>query len=284
MRLVKFQRPDGQKLNLEIVRYRPGDRLRSDNADRHRHDFHSIFFIQQGQSLQELDFEDYALGQDQVLIIPAGTTHLEKEVRSFSAYVLLVKDDFFSVPQQGLVNGFIRFAVVMRKLLINVPPTLRENILAYFDLLFAEQNLPEHQNRTFILQNLLLALLNKLESMIQDVSGQQSFISLRKPFQDFVSLVERHFTQHHQLDFYTSQLQITPRRLNEILKELIGMTASNYIIDRTITEAKRQLCFSERSVKEIAFELGYESQYYFSRLFKKRTQMSPDQFRKVYAE
>jgi len=284
MRLVKFQRPDGQKLNLEVLRYQPGDRLKGGNSERHRHDFHSILFIRSGYSLQELDFEDYQLGPNQVLIIPAGTTHLEKEVRAFSAYVILVKDDFFSKMQKPLLNGFVQFALVMRKLLIHIEPQLLPNIEHYFQLLDLEQNFPANQNRTFILQNVLLALINKLESLTQQISGGNSFISQRKPFQDFITLVEGNFTHQHQLDFYTSQLNITPRRLNEILKDLIGTTASNYIIDRTITEAKRQLCFDERSVKEIAFDLGYESQYYFSRIFKKRTDMSPDQFRKQFAE
>lgn len=284
MSLVKFKRPDGQNLNIEVLRYAPGDQQRITSRERHRHDFHSISFIQSGYSLQELDFEDYELGPDQILIIPAGTTHLEKEVRNYSAYVILVKDDFFSQAQLRLLNGFIVYAKLMRKLLIPIEASQLANMTSYFDLLFTEQNDTVQQNRTFILQNILLALVNKLEGMIQEFSGDNAFISLRKPFQEFVSLVENNFSQQHQLEFYTSQMQMTARKLNEMLKEIIGTTASNYIIDRTLTEARRLLCFTQKSVKEIAFELGYDSQFYFSRLFKKRTEMSPDQFRKEYGE
>ena len=51
-----------------------------------------------------------------------------------------------------------------------------------------------------------------------------------------------------------------------------------------ILDAKRELCYYNKSVKEIAFELGYDNQYYFSRIFKKRTTFSPEEFRKQFAQ
>ena len=42
--------------------------------------------------------------------------------------------------------------------------------------------------------------------------------------------------------------------------------------------------FTDSSIKEIAFDLGYDNPYYFSRIFKKRTQMNPEEFRKAFAE
>ena len=284
MKVVEFKRPDGKGLNIEIIKYHAGDASRNASPDRHRHEFHSIFFIQSGQSVQEIDFEDFEISADQVMIIPKGSVHWEKEQRNLSGYVILFNEDFFSEIQSQLLNGFLQYAIALRKLLIPIEASLVDNIETYFVLLDQEQRGPENQNQTFILQNLMLALLNKLEGFIQHLPDIQSFISYRSPFQRFITLVEKHYTQHQGIDFYTQSLQISPRKLNEILKQLTGHTAANFLIERIIMEAKRELCFSEKSVKEIAHQLGYDSQYYFSRLFKKRTQLSPEKFRALFAE
>ena len=120
--------------------------------------------------------------------------------------------------------------------------------------------------------------------MIQTLPDKNSFLAIRRPFQRFIKLVEHNYQQQNSLAYYTSELQITPRKLNEITKKLTGKTASNFLIDRIIMEAKRELCFGEKSIKEIAFGLGYESPYYFSRMFKKRTGVSPEHFRAEFAE
>ena len=284
MKTVQFHRPDGKKLNIEIIRYSPEDLSRNKTPDRHRHAFHSVFFIIKGESRQEIDFQDYELTQNQVMLIPKGAIHWEKEIKGLSGYTILFKDDFFSTPQQQLLYGLLQYAVALGKLLI---PINKEDLAAvklYFELLMEEQNSFENQNHTFILQNLMLALLNKLEGLIQKLPHTNSFISYRQPFQRFIQLVDSTYMQQNKLDFYASELNITQRKLNEIVKKVTGQTATNFIIDRIMLEAKRELCFSEKSVKEIAFELGYESQYYFSRIFKKRMGKSPDEFRLDYAE
>ncbi len=284
MNTVHFQRPDGKNLNIEIIRYQPDDLPRNTTVDRHRHDFHSIFFILAGSSIQEIDFEEYAIQADQVMLIPQGAVHWEKESIQLAGYTILFKDDFFSAPQRDLLYGLLQYAVALRKLSISIEASQRKNILTYFELLMEEQQGEVNQNQTFILQNLMLALLNKLEGMVQNLPENNSFIKQRQPFQRFIQLVEQSFSQHNNLDFYSEELHLTKRKLNDAVKSITGQTAANFIIDRVLLEAKRELCFSQKSIKEIAFELGYESQYYFSRIFKNRIGQSPEQFRAAYAE
>lgn len=204
MKTVQFHRPDGKKLNIEIIRYSPEDLSRNKTPDRHRHAFHSVFFIIKGESRQEIDFQDYELTQNQVMLIPKGAIHWEKEIKGLSGYTILFKDDFFSTPQQQLLYGLLQYAVALGKLLI---PINKEDLAAvklYFELLMEEQNSFENQNHTFILQNLMLALLNKLEGLIQKLPHTNSFISYRQPFQRFIQLVDSTYMQQNKLDFYAS--------------------------------------------------------------------------------
>ena len=284
MKMVEFHRPDGERLNIEIIKYQAGDLSRNATPDRLRHNFHSIFFVLGGESRQEVDFQDYQLLKNQVMLIPQGAIHWEKEMKSLQGYTVLFKDDFFSIHQQQLLYGLLRYAIAQRKLLISLDEEYAEVIELYFSLLMKEQAAFENQNQTFILQNLMLALLNSLEGLVQSLPENNSFLSYRRPFQRFMELVDNSFTQQNKLDYYAAELNMTKRKLNDTVKRITGQTAANFIINRIMLEAKRELCFNEKTIKEIAFTLGYESQYYFSRVFKNRTGESPEQFRKTYAQ
>lgn len=77
-----------------------------------------------------------------------------------------------------------------------------------------------------------------------------------------------------------SQLNLSSRYLSDLLKQETGKTAIELIHIYLINEAKNRLVADEASVSEIAYDLGFENLPYFSRLFKKETGLSPNQFKK----
>ncbi|HAR37126.1 MAG TPA: AraC family transcriptional regulator, partial [Porphyromonadaceae bacterium] len=70
--------------------------------------------------------------------------------------------------------------------------------------------------------------------------------------------------------------------LYEAVKQTTGQSVSHYIHNEIVIQAKRLLFYTDRSVKEIALELGYEDYAYFTRLFTKTSKLSPTQFRKKH--
>jgi AraC-like DNA-binding protein len=77
-----------------------------------------------------------------------------------------------------------------------------------------------------------------------------------------------------------SQLNLSSRYLSDLLKQDTGKTAIELIHIYMINEAKNRLKTEDQSVSEIAYALGFENLPYFSRLFKKETGLSPNQFKK----
>jgi AraC-like DNA-binding protein len=98
---------------------------------------------------------------------------------------------------------------------------------------------------------------------------------------DFLNLVDTHYTQQHAIRFYASRLKITPNYLNEILKKSLGMNAKLYIQNRITQEAKRLLIYTELSVSAIAGQLSFETPSYFIRFFRNQTGHTPLQFRNL---
>jgi AraC family transcriptional activator of pobA len=91
--------------------------------------------------------------------------------------------------------------------------------------------------------------------------------------------IESHYKTLHSPGDYGELLHISTKALNKASKAHFNKTVTDLIAERLIIEAKRELYLTSKSVKEIAFELGYEDEFYFSRYFKKKVGVSPQIFR-----
>ncbi|MDR1331082.1 MAG: helix-turn-helix transcriptional regulator [Tannerella sp.] len=100
-------------------------------------------------------------------------------------------------------------------------------------------------------------------------------------FADFLSLLAAHCKDHHMVSFYADKLCITPQYLSLILKEQSGRSASRWIQDALIVEAKRMLKMPRTTVQEVADNLHFPDQSTFGKFFKMHTGMSPLAFRRL---
>jgi AraC-like DNA-binding protein len=92
-------------------------------------------------------------------------------------------------------------------------------------------------------------------------------------------LVEEHYRSLHAPSDYAALLHITPKSLNRLVRTHLGKTMTEVIRERILIHAKWELLHTLRPVKEIAAEVGFDDELYFSRLFKKATGYSPTYFR-----
>jgi AraC family transcriptional activator of pobA len=83
------------------------------------------------------------------------------------------------------------------------------------------------------------------------------------------------------VNILAAQLNVSSRYLSDLLKQETGKSAIELIHLHLIGEAKDRLKRKEMNISEIAFELGFDSLSYFSRLFKKETGHSPNEFKKL---
>lgn len=96
---------------------------------------------------------------------------------------------------------------------------------------------------------------------------------------EFNMLVETHFKTEHSVSFYANQLFKSPKTLSNTFAKL-NKSPLQIIHERVLLEAKRLLIYTDKTTKEIAYEVGFEDASHLSRLFKKYTQLSPSDFKK----
>ena len=96
----------------------------------------------------------------------------------------------------------------------------------------------------------------------------------------FINLLNRYLATNRSPSYYASLLNISPVYLNEVVKKTTGMSATLYIKNELILQAKRLLVHTDMAVKEISNRLGIDDYAYFSRMFTRTAGMSPDTFRR----
>lgn len=123
---------------------------------------------------------------------------------------------------------------------------------------------------------LLTASRAKIE---QRQNGETSPGKMPPIAEKLTSAIELHFKTLHTPADYSDLLHLSTKTLNKASKDHFNKTLTDLIAERLIIEAKRELYLTSKSVKEIAFELGYEDEFYFSRYFRKKVGVSPQIFR-----
>jgi len=91
--------------------------------------------------------------------------------------------------------------------------------------------------------------------------------------------LEKRFKKYRSINRYASELSIPVNRLNKASFQTIGKSPKQLIDERILLEAKRLLAHSTLSIKEIAFELGFDEPTNFIKYFRKHNHITPAEFR-----
>jgi AraC-like DNA-binding protein len=118
-------------------------------------------------------------------------------------------------------------------------------------------------------------LLKAKEGIIE--TPKSSKVDLLRAFN---VLVEQHFKEEHSVSFYAEKLFKSPKTLSNNFAKL-NRSPLQIIHQRIVLEAKRLLTYTDKSAKEIAYEIGFDDASHLSRLFKKYTSQSPSEFKKA---
>lgn len=95
----------------------------------------------------------------------------------------------------------------------------------------------------------------------------------------FKVLLQRDYKREKKVAHYASELNITSRRLSEMTEYVLGKTAKNIIIEKVITEFKRTLTFTNSTISEISYDLGFSDEGNFSNFVKKHTGKNPSEMK-----
>jgi AraC family transcriptional regulator, transcriptional activator of pobA len=144
----------------------------------------------------------------------------------------------------------------------------------------------EFQTEDAIQKDMLQMLLKRLIIILTRLAKKQYIRDPDLPdhkldiIRQYNLLVESHYKNQHQVQFYASELHKSPKTLANLFALYNNKSPLAIIQERIIMQAKRLLIYTDKSAKEIAYELGFEDAAYFSNFFKKHTAHPPMDFRR----
>jgi len=137
-----------------------------------------------------------------------------------------------------------------------------------------------------LLSHLKILLIKATRLKLAQQADKPDLAATRRPdiLRQLRDLVEAHYTTLHSPTEYARMLGVSPKTLAPLVKAHFHKTVSDLIRDRIMKHARWQMLHTLKRVKEVAQEVGFEDEFYFSRLFKRATGRAPLVFREQETE
>ena len=240
---------------------------------------YAILFVTQGSlsgRVNMVDFEMKApaavyIFNDHVLHYNSSSPDLKVRLISFSP--VIAEELSLSLHYDNLQYAYARPAAQLDE-------TSMQTIMHYLDLMEILMQKESQERRTTIIK-----LIQSLSSFFYEFHANS--LSSQKPFSrseelagQFLSLVDMHCHEHHNIKWYADALHLTPVYVSNVVKQVTGRTAGDNITDCLVRKAKSLLLTSTLSVQQISDRLGFQNQSHFGTFFRRAVGTSPQKFRK----
>ncbi len=251
-----------------------------------RQNYYSLIFVKEGAGKVKADFSEYDFEANALFAFAPYQPFMFTADQPIKGLAIYFHSEFFCIHKHHKeisCNGIL-YNNVYQPPFVNVD----KNSAATFDML-CDQIKTQMQNPALAQYELLVSYLKiflitaaRLKTE-QQPPAPETVTDNKEPFilQKLKDAIEENFKTKHSPAEYAELLYISPKALAKITKSYFNKTLSHLINERIVIEAKRELYLTSKTVKEIAWELGYEDEYYFSRFFKVNADVSPQMYRET---
>lgn len=245
----------------------------------HRTSFYRIIWFQEGNPVHSVDMEQIAIHSPAILFIHKDKVHLFDADHLHDGKVLIFTEEFYcrTKSDEDFLTNCNIFNNSSNSFLV---PVIPEIMLDAFNEIESEINKGTGSFSSQILYSMLNVLLFTAERLV--ATGTNSAIENNNSAHiatRFCVLLEGRYFQNKSVKEYASTLNLSVNKLNNALVLIKGKSAKQLIVERVLSEAKRLLLFSDSSVKEISFNLGFNEPTNFNKFFLKNTGFTPVAFK-----
>lgn len=245
-----------------------------------KHSCCTLLFITSGTHIMKLGYEEYRTSPNEFIVIPAGQIFSIEHINSnHRGFICQFHPDILigKYGNRDMLNDF-DFLKISGNPKITIPEKDISFILNLLNRLQTEYLGNETANLN-IVQSYLMALfceMNKNAVKTPKMGSAATVLSTK-----FKELIHANIKTNYQIKNYASLLNVSPNHLNKSVKAVSGKSATQWIDEIKLLEAKYLLFQTTLSVSEIALQIGHEDHSYFSRFFKKHEGLTPVQYRKM---
>lgn len=244
----------------------------------HRHNFYHLLWFTQGGGTHTIDFETFEVVPWQIYFMSPGQIHTWSFIGEMDGYVVNFDADFFKtfLLQPDYITLFSFFSGLVQDEVFVVQEKERGIIEEIFKRLQSYADDMDFARISLLYIFHLLEQQRDRSTVLQDDTYNHTLL------RNFLNLIESNFRTLRLPKEYAALLYITPNHLNALCREVLGTSAGDVIRKRVLLEAKRLLVIRDYGISEIAYELNFNDNSYFTKFFKKGVGMTPEEFRRKH--
>lgn len=282
--IKKYQFKENHKLEFEILDLEEILKEKSSMMTvPHRAQFYHVLWIEKGEGVHYVDFNPIAIENNSLIFVPHNSVNKYDLNGFYKGKAILFTEAFFCKNNED--HQFLHSSMLFS----DIYPTANFKVSKQdrtLQILLNGQQVEYQHSYDYaqyqILHNMLHIFLLQSEREMR----KQGLLEIKPSINldyliAFKDLLEKQFRKEKSVNKYASELNVTEKQLYKATTTLLEKTPKQIIDERIILEAKRLLVYSNMTVKEIAYELGYNEPTNFNKYFRKHTDNTPADFRKL---
>jgi len=251
---------------------------------KHTHDFYHMFYIKKGKGIMHIDENDYDICENEIYLCPPGTYHGMTAQEDIPVSVIEIK---FTISHEDL-----------QKLIFNMQKRIKCNTYDFY--LKLEELLKEAFYKSSLYKEIIDTGFTKLllelarsaknenhsySAVVNGIFKNNSMETIKDGAGSSAVLknVLEYINNNYSEDITLKQLAevgaVSPGHLNKIFKEAFNMSPMKFINNFRLDKAKELMMYSDFNISQISELVGFSSIHYFSRFFKKKENMTPNEYR-----
>lgn len=249
-----------------------------------RHNYYSIIWVMEGSGHLRVDVSVYDFEHGNLFFFSPYQPFMIERANSIKGVALHFHPDFFCIHKhqaEVACNGVL-FNNIYEPPFIAVDESAKASLGPLLKQMETELQNPALAQYELLVSYLKIFLITATRiKVVQQPQAMALTANIKEPFvlQNLKEAIETHYRTKHSASDYASMLNISAKALAKMAKNYFAKTLTDLISERIVIEAKRELYLTAKPVKQIAYELGYDDEFYFSRFFKIRADISPQLYR-----
>lgn len=249
------------------------DRFLETSNVAHSHNYYIIGILHEGTLSHLADFNHDCVSAPAILLLDVDQVHTHPDMDNCKLTSIAFSPRFIADQNDMFL---LKLTQVFSRSFIKIPKDELDQLDEILSIL-DRYHRKEHREIELIqaLLNVFILKCARLSENFPMLETQKSDL-----YADFRMSLKKNFDKEHHVKFYADLLNVSASILNLAVKKTTSKTPKQLIDEHLVLEAQRLLCWSDISGKEMSWKLGFETDSYFNKFFKKHTGLTPKDFRR----
>lgn len=248
-----------------------------------RNNYYSLIWVKKGSGKVKADFAEHSFEENSLLAFSPYQPFMVCTSEELSGVAIHFHPDFYCIhmhQKEVSCNGVL-FNNIYQPPFTKIDKSAEDTFEMVIKSMISEMQTPALAQYESLISWLKIFLI--AATRLKAEQQEEIEIVAKEPIilQNLKNAIEANFKRLHSPANYADLLNITPKALAKLTKTHFNKTLTDMIAERIVIEAKRELYLTGKTVKEIAYELGYDDEHYFSRFFKTNSDVSPQVYRET---